>query len=155
MVKSNNRKNAYQEAYTILQELDEEEYLKIPPEVIQALKENRNEEYNYELDEDQELKYQPMLPETKAILFNIFRDYLATPEQKEKIKKMQSEERAKLEIKKKEQYNTENMFKSNTQQETQVEPVKETEALVKVKKENWLKKAIEKIKNLFKKHDNI
>ena len=154
MVKSN-RKNAYQEAYTILQELNEEEYSKIPPEVIQALKENRNEEYNYELDEDQELTYQPMLPETKAILFNIFRDYLSTPEQKEKIKKMQSEERAKLEIKKKEQYNTENMFKSNTQQETQVEPVKETEALVKVKKENWLKKAVEKIKNLFKKHDNI
>ena len=154
MVKSN-RKNAYQEAYTILQELNEEEYSKIPPEVIQALKENRNEEYNYELDEDQELKYQPMLPETKAILFNIFRDYLSTPEQKEKIKKMQSEERAKLEIKKKEQYNTENMFKSNTQQETQIEPVKETEALVKVKKENWLKKAVEKIKNLFKKHDNI
>ncbi len=154
MVKSN-RKNAYQEAYTILRELNEEEYSKIPSEVIQALKENRNEEYNYELDEDQELKYQPMLPETKAILFNIFRDYLSTPEQKEKIKKMQSEERAKLEIKKKEQYNTENMFKSNTQQETQVEPVKETEALVKVKKENWLKKAVEKIKNLFKKHDNI
>ena len=154
MVKSN-RKNAYQETYTILQELNEEEYSKIPPEVIQALKENRNEEYNYELDEDQELKYQPMLPETKAILFNIFRDYLATPEQKEKIKKMQSEERAKLEIKKKEQYNTENMFKSNTQQETQVEPVKETEALVKVKKENWLKKAVEKIKNLLKKRDNI
>ena len=154
MVKSN-RKNAYQEAYTILQELNEEEYSKIPPEVIQALKENRNEEYNYEVDEDQELKYQPMLPETKAILFNIFRDYLATPEQKEKIKKMQSEERAKLEIKKKEQYNTENIFMSNTQQETQVEPVKETEALVKVKKENWLKKTVEKIKNLFKKHDNI
>ena len=154
MVKSN-RKNAYQEAYTILQELNEEEYSKIPPEVIQALKENRNEEYNYELDEDQELKYQPMLPETKAILFNIFRDYLATPEQKEKIKKMQSEERAKLETKKKEQYNTENMFKSNTQQETQIEPVKETEALVKVKKENWLKKAVEKIKNLLKKRDNI
>ena len=148
MVKSN-RKNAYQETYTILQELNEEEYSKIPPEVIQALKENRNEEYNYEVDEDQELKYQPMLPETKAILFNIFRDYLATPEQKEKIKKMQSEERAKLEIKKKEQYNTENMFKSNTQQATKIETVKETEALVKVKKENWLKRAIEKIKSWF------
>ena len=126
MVKSN-RKNAYQEAYTILQELNEEEYSKIPPEVVQALKENRNEEYNYEVDEDQELKYQPMLPETKAVLFNIFRDYLATSEQKEKIKKMISEERAKLEIKKKQQYNPENIFKSNTQQATKIEPVKETE----------------------------
>ena len=71
MVKSN-RKNAYQEAYTILQELNEEEYSKIPPEVIQALKENRNEEYNYEVDEDQELKYQPMLPETYWIDSDVF-----------------------------------------------------------------------------------
>ena len=153
MVKSNNRKNAYQEAYTILQELDEEEYSKIPPEVIQALKENRNEEYYYEVDEDTELKYQPMLPETRAIIFNIFRNYLATQKQKEKIKQMIAKERAKSEIKKKKQYNPENIFKSNTQQATKIEPVKETEALVKVKKENWFKRAIEKIKSWFKKNE--
>lgn len=110
MVKSN-RKNAYTEVYTILQDLNEEEYAKIPPEVIHAIKENRNEDYNYEIDEDTELKYQPMLPETKAILFNIFRDYLATPEQKTKIIKMQAEERAKIEIKKKQKYSTDNIFK--------------------------------------------
>lgn len=152
MVKSNNRKNAYQEAYTILQELDEEEYSKIPPEVIQALKENRNEEYYYEVDEDTELKYQPMLPETRAIIFNIFRNYLATPEQKEKIKRMIAEERAKSEIKKKKQYNTENIFKTNTQAQTQVTSVKETEALVEVKKEGVFKRFIEKIKSWFKKY---
>ena len=152
MVKSNNRKNAYQEAYTILQELDEKEYLKIPPEVIQALKENRNEEYYYEVDEDTELKYQPMLPETRAIIFNIFRNYLATPEQKEKIKQMIAEERAKSEIKKKKQYNTENIFKTKTQPQTQVTPVKETEALVEVKKEGVFKRFIEKIKSWFKKY---
>ena len=50
-------------------------------------------------------------------------------------------------------YNPENIFKSNTQQATKIEPVKETEALVKVKKENWFKKAIEKIKSWFKKNE--
>ena len=65
MVKSN-RKNAYQEAYTILQELNEEEYSKIPPEVIQALKENRNEEYNYEVDEDQEAKISANVTRNKS-----------------------------------------------------------------------------------------
>ena len=34
-----------------------------------------------------------MLPETKDILFNIFRDYLAMPEQKEKNIRIQKEER--------------------------------------------------------------
>ena len=90
-----NRANAYTEVYTILQDLNTEEYNKIPPEIIKAIEENMNEEYEYELDEDLELKNQPMLPETKAILFNLFRDYLATPEQKEKIIKMQNEGRQK------------------------------------------------------------
>ena len=92
----NNRKNAYKEVYTILQELNEEEYNKIPPEIIEAISANMNEE----------LKDHQMLPETKAILFNLFRDYLATPEQKEKIIRMQNEERQKNEIKKQKQYNT-------------------------------------------------
>ena len=66
--------------YTILQDLDEEEYNKIPHQVIETIEANRNKEYEYFLDDELELKDQPMLPETKAILFNLFRDYLATPE---------------------------------------------------------------------------
>lgn len=81
-------KNAYTEVYAILEQLDEEEYNQIPSEVITAIRENRNTEYEFELDEELELKEQELLPETKAILFNIFRDYLSTPEQKEKIIKM-------------------------------------------------------------------
>ena len=50
---------------------------------------------------------------------------------------------------------TENIFKSNIQQENHVESVKYIEALVKVKKDNWIRKTIEKIKKLLKKHDNI
>ena len=62
----NNRKNAYKEVYTILQELNEEEYNKIPPEIIEAIRANMNEEYDYELDEELELKDQQMIPETKG-----------------------------------------------------------------------------------------
>ena len=61
----------------------------IPDEVIKTIEENRNTEYEFDLDEDIELKDQELLPETKAILFNLFRDYLSTAEQKEKIIKMQ------------------------------------------------------------------
>ena len=104
-----NRQNAYAEVYTILQDLEENEYNKIPLEVIKALKNNKNDNYIYELDEEQELKEQPMLAETKAILFNIFRDYLATPEQKQKVIQMQNEEREKLELKKKQKYSN-NVF---------------------------------------------
>ena len=108
-----NRENAYTEVYTILQELNEEEYSKIPPEVVEAIEENMNKEYEFMLDDELELKEQQMLPETKAILFNLFRDYLATTEQKEKIIKMQNEERQKNELKKQQNYNVD-VFQNKT-----------------------------------------
>ena len=143
-----NRKNAYTEVYTILEDLNEEEYNKIPPEVIEAIKENRNEEYIYNLDENLELKNQQILPETKAILFNIFRDYLSTPEQKEKIISMQNEERRKNELKKQQQYNND-VFANKTKEIIKKEE-KEPVELIEYK-ENIFKQILNKIKNFFMK----
>lgn len=141
-----NRKNAYTEVYAILEDLNEEEYNKIPPEIIETIRINRNVEYNYELSDDLELKEQPMLPETKAILFNLFRDYLSTPEQKEKIIKMQEEERQKNELKKRQQYNTD-VF-ANKKHENEQQMKKETLDMVEYK-ENIFKKILNKIKSCF------
>ena len=141
-----NRKNAYAEVYTILQELNEEEYNKIPPEVTQTIEANRNEDYEYELDDELELKDQPMLPETKAILFNLFRDYLATPEQKAKIIRMQNEARQKNELKKQQMYNTD-VFANKTREDI-TENNNETMQIVKYK-ENIFKKILNKIKSFF------
>ena len=142
----NNRKNAYTEVYTILQELNEEEYDKIPPEIIETIEVNRNEEYNYELDDELELKEQPMLPETKAILFNLFRDYLANPEQKAKIIRMQNEARQKNELKKQQMYNTDVFV--NKPKENQSSNNNETMQIVEYK-ENFFKKILNKIKSFF------
>ena len=142
----NNRKNVYAEVYTILQELNEEEYNKIPPEVIKTIEANRNEEYEYELDDELDLKDQPMLPETKAILFNLFRDYLATPEQKAKIIRMQNEARQKNELKKQQIYNTD-VF-ANKQKENQSSNNNETMQIVEYK-ESIFKRILNKIKSFF------
>ena len=157
----NNRKNAYTEVYTILQDLNEEEYNKIPPEVIETLDANRNKEYEYFLDDELELKDQPMLPETKAILFNLFRDYLATPEQKIKIIRMQNEARQKNELKKQQMYNTdvfankrsiqrEELEKNETLEENKTESNNEEKQIV-IYKENIFKRILNKIKSLFMK----
>ena len=140
----NNRRNTYTEVYTILQELNEEEYNKIPLEIIETLKANMNKEYDYELDEEKELKEQPMLPQTKAILLNIFRDYLSTSEQKEKIIKMQNEERQKNELKKKKKYDV-NVFENKTKEKLKQTNNQENE-LIKYKK-NIFTKIINKIKS--------
>ena len=124
-----NRRNAYKEIYTILQDLNEEEYNKIPSKVVSTIKENMNEEYEYELDEKLELKNQSMLPETKAILFNLFRDYLSTQEQKEKIIKMQNKERYKSELKKQRNYNAD-VFQNKTKENTKQELIEYKERLL-------------------------
>ena len=115
--------NAYTEVYTIINNLDEEELNKIPEEVQEAISTHRNTEYFYELNEELDLQNQPMLPQTKAVLFNLFRDYLSTPEQKEKIKRMQAEDRRKLEEKKKQEYGEIEIFKTKEQAEKNIEDI--------------------------------
>lgn len=137
--------DAYTEVYEIIELLDKEEYNKIPSEIIKAIKENRNLEYKFKLDEKIELKEQQLLPETKAILFNMFRDYLSTPEQKEIIIKRQAEERKRIEQMKKNEYNS-NLFekKSNINKNEKIENIE----LIKYK-ENIFKKILRNIRNFF------
>ena len=146
----NNRKSAYTEVYKVLSNLVKEDYQKIPPDVIKAIEENRNEEYEFELDDDLELKDQKLLPETKAILFNIFRDYLATEEQKQKIIKMQNEERTKNEMKKRQIYDSDVFnnkdIKSEENIETKIENVKMIEY-----RESFFEKILKKIRRRLKK----
>lgn len=137
--------NAYAEVYTILNYLDEEELNKIPLEVRQVIEEKRNKEYKYELNEELNLNEQQMLPETKALLFNLFRDYLSTPIQREKIKRMQQEDRWKKE-KKKQEYVETNIFERKQQIEPEIKNNIEEMYPVVINNENIFKRILNFIK---------
>ena len=141
-----NYRNALKEVYVILDSLVEEDFEKIPPELIETIYQNMNEDYEYELNEKQDLFNQKILPETKAILFNIFRDYLSTEEQKAKIIRMQKEDRQRNELKKQELYDT-NIF-VNKERINNVSIQEEPVELIEYK-ENIFKKIINKIKQFF------
>lgn len=136
--------NAYTEVYEILNCLNEEEYNKIPEKLIEVFEENRNLDYEYEVNEEQDLMKQPMLIETKAILLNIFRDYLATSEQSKKIKQWQDKDRQCVEKKKREEFNI-NIFNNESPKN------KETIQLpVEIKKTSFFRKILNKLKMIFK-----
>lgn len=139
--------NAYAEVYEILSYLDKEEYNKIPKELIEVFEENRNLEYEYEVNEEQDLTNQPMLIETKAILLNIFRDYLATPEQSSKIKRWLYEDREYLDQQKRKKYPG-NMFKDNSKKECNTHK-EEVMLTTEIKKQSLIKKIFDKIKSIF------
>lgn len=141
--------NAYTEVYEILSCLNNEEYLKIPEELIEVFEENRNLEYEYEINDEQDLSKQPMLKETKAILLNIFRDYLATPEQNQKIKQWLQEDREYLEKQKQEKYSS-NVFENNKKYEKINNEESETILPVVIKKQSIFYRIINKLKRIFK-----
>jgi len=147
-------KNAFTEVYTILDHLEDEDYEKIPSDILDVIEENRNKDYEYEMNEEVDIFKQPMLPETKAILFNFFRDYWSTPEQNAKIKRMQREDMQKIEEKKKQEYGSYEIFKNNNpnknESNTNSDKVKkENASLIEVKKESFITRIINKIKLFF------
>lgn len=138
--------DALAEVDVILDYLADEDYEKIPKEIIEIIKENKNDDYIFKYDEDVELKDQELLIETKAILYNFFRDYWATPEQKEKIVKWQHEDRIKAEIKKQEEYEYKGLFTKEKIEDKKTEYVAENkQELVEYKEslfsriKNWLR----------------
>ncbi len=148
--------NAFTEVSTILSYIDEVEFNKIPKNVISVIEQNKNRDYEYEMNEEIDIFSQPMLPETKAILYNFFRDYWATPEQKQKIIKMQREERYKVEKNKRKDYVYEGFFKRNENSYNNI--VKNDlnnnyniTSMQVIKKDNFIVKLFNKIKELFRK----
>lgn len=133
----------------ILSCLNNEEYLKIPEELIEVFEENRNLEYEYEINDEQDLSKQPMLKESKAILLNLFRDYLATPEQNQKIKQWLQADRVYLENQKQKQYNN-NVFENNKKYEKINNEESKTILPVVIKKQSIFYRIINKLKSFFK-----
>lgn len=147
-------KNAFTEVYTILDFLDEEDYYKIPTDILDVIESNRNVDYKYEMNEDIDIFKQPMLPETKAILFNFYRDYWATTEQKDKIKKIQAKEMHTANKQKEMKYgsdvfgNKKEFIRGVNDEESM--PVDEEKALVVEKEDHFFARIIKKIKSLFR-----
>ena len=141
--------NAYTEVYEILNCLDKDEYNKIPVELIEVFEENRNLEYEYEINDEQDLSKQPMLKESKATLLNLFRDYLVTPEQNQKIKQWLQADRVYLENQKQKQYNN-NVFENNKKYEKINNEESKTILPVVIKKQSIFYRIINKLKSFFK-----
>ena len=141
-------RNAFEEVYVIINYLEDDDYNKIPKEVIHGIELNRNKKYEYFLDETIPFEEQKMLPETRAILFNFFRDYLSTKEQKEKIVSFQRNQRIKLEEEKKKKYDID-VFRKKEIKENADNITKET-ALIKLKEKKFYIKIIEFIKRILK-----
>ena len=138
---------SYKEVMTILRFLSVQDLVKIPSEKLEFFDANMDENYDYELDYSKSFMDQKMSPITEAILANLYRDYLASPAQKQAILEKEKRELEKIEEEKRLKYNPDNLFKNNNEKEKIVTD----NVAMTVYKESFFKKLVNIIKNWFKK----
>ena len=146
-----NYAKAYKEVIEILNFVPKESVDKIPQTMIDTFKAQMDQNYIFNVDINKNFEEQELLDETKAIFANIFRDYWATPYQKERIEAKEKYDRQKAEEEKRAQFNPDNIFKkkeidngieNNTQELNNNLPVE-------VKKEKFFEKIIIFFKKVF------
>lgn len=136
----------------ILNYLSEEDLLKIPEEIRNTIKENKDKEYFWHYDETKLLKDQDVSRDTIVFLSYLNMEYLLNEKQKEFMKQLYELNEKKLEEAKAEKYGVDDLFKRNTPEQ---EKTKETEQIQERTlleyKESFFTKMINKIKRFFTK----
>ena len=147
-----NYPKAYTEVLEILKYMPKDDVNKIPKELVNTFEYKKDNNYIFAINEYQDFTKLKVLNETKAIMVNIFRDYWASPEQKEKIKIRQKHDMRIIEEEKRKKYNPDSIFKNkqfivieNIAPENNEQHTK----MIEYKEQKWYKKLFNLIKNLF------
>ena len=143
--------NACAEVVRILDYIPYRDYKKIPKDIILHYEKNANNDYNFEYDITRSLDEQNVSKTSKTIIAIFFRDYWATPEQRNKILNYEKYENIKEEEAKNEKYKIDDMFKKN--EDKLIENTKlnnEKNMPIIPKKQKIYKIIFEKILNFFK-----
>ena len=105
--------NACAEVVRILDFIPYRDYKKIPKDIILHYEKNANNDYNFEYDITRSLDEQNVSKTAKTIIAIFFRDYWATPEQRNKILNYEKYENIKEEAAKNEKYKIDDIFEKN------------------------------------------
>lgn len=138
---------AYKEVIEILKYMPQESVNKIPKKMLETFEKKMNKDYIFKVDTNKNFEEQNLLEETKDIFAVIFRDYWATPYQRERIKEKEKYDRQKIEEEKADKYNPDDILKNKEKDNAVVN----NNLPVEIKKENFLKKLISFIKKIIRK----
>lgn len=142
-----NIKKAYKELYVIINNFTNEEKEKIPETFILNLKEEMDNQYEFKIDNTKVLLEQNLMVETKAMLVNLYKMYFAEGEEKIFFQKYDKLCYEKVEKRKRELYNPNEIFKKQVPAKEIMQQEEKKEIIVR---KNIFISMFEKIKNFFK-----
>lgn len=144
---------AYEEAFTevdeILKIMPVDLLSKIPMQFRQVISENKA--INYKVQIHNPIKEENLKKETIVILGLIYRDFLASPEEREELQSYDAHEIKRIEEEVKKQYDIENVFKKRKEEKNQINTDDSTN-LILYKEDRFLKRLFKLIKGFFYKN---
>lgn len=152
--KKENYKKAHVELYEIISHLTDSEKERIPKEFIDSLKNNIDDNYTFQFDKAKTIFEQNLMIETKALLIQMYKRYLAPENEKELWNSYNRICLDRIDKNKKEKYNLDNVFKKvNANINYTNENVQEkhnNQLQLEVRRENIFQKILSFIKRFVK-----
>lgn len=144
MVQENYSK-AFKEFREIVKLFPKNEYKKIPQSFINFIEENMDNNYEYNVEHIDDFQNQNMLEETRILLSIVYRDFLASPEEKEQIIKLENEQLLQYEKIKQEKYDIDVIFEKRNKEKLELQDEISVNKELIVIEEKWYKKLLNKI----------
>ncbi|MBR3134468.1 MAG: hypothetical protein IKG56_03310 [Clostridia bacterium] len=148
---------SFSEVYDIILHSEESIYNRIPINFMKMLEEARDRDYKVSIDYSKSINEQNLLHETRVIMSIIYRDFLCSKEEKQRLIMQEKQQYITEQKELKEKYNVDNIFTNNTisnnqKNDTRIVSEKQNKTDVAIiKQENFLELIIRFFKKLFKK----
>lgn len=145
---------AYAEVFEILSYMNKKTVMKIPFEILQFLKENRNKEYISKINPNNIFNPENISNEAREILAYIDLEYLASEKSRKEKLCIYKENEKKYQEELREKYNTDELFKNiktNINVETQ-NSINENIKIIEYQKQRWYQKIFDRLLKIFRKN---
>lgn len=119
---------------------------KIPLSIKEVISANKAKDYNLKIKEP--INEQNLKPETIAILGLIYRDYISSPEEREKLQEKDQQELERIQKEMEQKYDMENVFEKR-KNKNQIDD--NSTALMVYREPGFIKRIFNMIKGIFKK----
>ena len=138
---------AMENVLDILKHTNEEDVKKIPPKFMLFLEENKLKNYKPNIDYKEDVRKMHLDEDTQALLGIIYLNFWANEEEKKQFKSRIRKNEEQYQVQLRERYNIDNLLKASKEEREKEE--KQSQDLVVIKRENILKKFLNKIKKFF------
>ena len=142
---------AYAEAMVVLNNSSKEILEKIPEKLLHFLNENKDKNYLVNINFQDEHWENTLMDETKGILGLIYRDYIVSTQQRNKLLLEEKKNQLKSEKEIKEKYNPDNIFNKRKKSDINDQEEVDQSELMKIKEVSTFRKILNKICGIFKK----